>query len=169
MKLESFKKTGLIQCETSRYRYYGSSICIFPMEGSHAKEKDSHPDQEYFIRVDGNYYGDLYVFLSCVDTWYLEDYRDLKDIRIGMDIWREALRRWKEFAHAASFDEAFEKTAGVNCSGGPVRNPEAARCLEAFGKEMWETRVESERTLNDLLVWTEQCQNSNDEIYIYFP
>lgn len=106
---------------------------------------------ESTVYVSESYYGELYLFLECVDI----EFDEYEDLRIPMDRWCEALSIWKAFCDASSFDEAFESTAGIDYDTWTIQRPSAAQRLGRSGKSMWEDRKNSGLMLEGLIEWTD--------------
>ena len=157
------KRIDLCMPEMFKYRYFYTYVCFFPTTADWEEGEEYHPDQEHLVRVSEDYYGELYLFLGCAG-YRFDEYEDL---RIPMDHWCKALDYWKEFISAASFDEAFEKIAGVDYDNGTIQNPEAGIRLGRIGKDSWDNRYTNRTLFDGLIEWTNLCRDTYAFINTY--
>lgn len=121
-------RIDLCMPEFYNYRCFWEYVDIHPITSEERIENN--------ICIIDNYYDDLHFFLRMVD----EDFDEYEACTVPMDKWLACLRLWDDFYSFDSFDEAFEKTCGVDYSSFTAKNEDALKMLLSFGEDIWENR-----------------------------
>ena len=144
-------RIDLCMPEFYKYRIFDEYVDIHPITIKEEIENN--------VCIVDNYYNDLRFFLQMID----EDFDAYDDCTIPMDKWIACLKLWDSFYSFDSFDEAFEKTCGVDYGNFSAKNEDALQMLLSFGDDIWENRKYNRDFPKKLLKWTEKYNNN---IYI---
>ena len=153
------KRIDLCMCELFRFRGFIKHMKLFPINTIGQKDDG----QEHLVRVNQPYFDELYMFMPIPGLGEEEyNYYGLSfgELNIDMDIWCDALDKWRAFLDTNNIDEAYQMIADVDHDTRTIRNPEAAEYFERVGRKIWENRTNSKQMLKDLTEWTELYKNA---------
>lgn len=151
---EKIKRIDLCMPELFQFRPFYTYVNFFPANG-----ENDIADGE--IMIPEPYYAELYLFLGIASF----DFDEYGDLNIPMPVWIQCVEEWRKFYSYSTFDEAFEKTCGINYAQATIDNDYAKRMLSRNGKVMWLNREKNRIIIDEILEWTEKykgiCKNIN--------
>lgn len=149
--------TKIIVDHSHTYTYIDShsNFDFFPQNDYPEVRMDTIKEFDNRIYFNSEYIEELDVFLQSAKEYVMEYIEGF----VTMPGWRKALGLWLDFVSSETYDDAFERLAGIDYEKGTIKNSDIAKQVSTIGKKIWDDRKYTKVFVESLIEWTERYKN----------